>query len=83
MRAAQDAGTERGSPVSSYFLFMGCAADPDPGPMPRPTERSRRHNKDGEIGHAAYIEPLLHPSLGLFGPKMHTPIAGKFSTVLL
>jgi hypothetical protein len=37
-------------------------------------------NKDKEIGHAAYIEPLLHPSLGLFGLQMQ--YMGKFSAFL-
>ena len=32
--------------------------------------------------HAAFIEPLLRPSLGLFGLK-HPPIAGKFSTTIV
>jgi hypothetical protein len=39
-------------------------------------------NVPRQIGHAAYIEPLLDPSLSLF-VKMHPPIAGKFSTLLL
>jgi hypothetical protein len=47
------------------------AADPDPMPRASLTYQTLPTNKDKEIGRAAYIEPLLRPSLGLFGLKMH------------